>query len=85
MNTQAIMSDAYRTAWQWAAEHIGELHERYEEQWVAIADGKVIAAGPNPRRVEAEARRQTGRPREDLYIRFIESSTAIYGQSLSLF
>jgi len=84
MNPPAIMSDAYRAAWQWAAEHIGELHERYEEQWVAIADGRVIAAGPNPRRVEAEARRQTGRPREEIYIRFIERRTAIYGQSLPL-
>jgi hypothetical protein len=84
MNTQGIMSDAYRAAWQWAAEHVGELHERYEERWVAIADGQVIAAGPNPRRVEAEARRKTGHLREDIYIRFVESSTAIYGQSLPL-
>ncbi len=82
MNPQATMSDAYRAAWQWAAEHIGELHEQYEEQWVAIADGQVVAAGPNPWRVEVEARRKTGRPREDIYIQFIEDRSAIYGQNL---
>lgn len=81
--TSPQLSKEYCAARRWATEHIGELHQRYEGQWVAISDGRIVAAGLNPRRVEAEALRKTGRLRRDLYIRFVESSTAIYEQSFA--
>ena len=83
MSAQPVMTDAFRDAWDWSFEHTGELYDRYEDQWVAISGGGVVAAGRNPRRVEADALRNTGRPREDFLIQYVESRFAIYGQGFA--
>jgi hypothetical protein len=83
MSAEPVMTEPFKAAWQWQFEHAQELHDRHEEQWVAIAGGGVVASGRNPRRVEAEALRQTGLPRGDILVRFVESSNAIYSPGLS--
>jgi hypothetical protein len=82
MKVQEIMSEAFRADRQWAHEHIAELHDQYEEQWVAVVDQQVVAVGPNLSRVEAVAARKTGRNPQDIYVTFLESRFAVYGPSL---
>jgi hypothetical protein len=82
MSTQEIMSEAYRGDMRWAREHFAELHDRYENQWIAVVDQQVVAAGSNLGRVEDVAARKTGRKTEEIYVEFIESRSAIYEQGL---
>jgi hypothetical protein len=73
--------------WQgahWAHDHLEELYEKYEGDWVAIVDGQVIASGGDPVAIRQRAARRTGRTTEDVYVTFLESADAIYGTRCAL-
>jgi hypothetical protein len=65
----------------WSREHSQELHDQYERQWVAIYGQQVVAAGKDPRAVERNALEKTRRPREEVYIIYVEDSQAFYGKA----
>ena len=68
--------------WQgvaWARDHLEELYEKYEGDWVAIVDGRVVAFGGDPMAIRKKAARQTGRTMEDVYVKFLERVDALYG------
>lgn len=85
MNTETVMTEAYRADMRWVRQHSAELRERYENQWIAVVDQKVVAAGPDLGEIEDAAARETGRKAEDIYVEFLESRFAIYGQDFAPF
>lgn len=45
---------------KWLFEHENELAEKYPDQWVAVVNKEVVAAGKNLAEVERVAREKTG-------------------------
>jgi len=70
---------------RWATEHASELFDPYEDVWVAIANQQIVAVGSDPIRVRETAARKTGRTTAEVYVTFVESPFAIYGQDWTLF
>ena len=69
----------YREYWEdskWATEHFAEIVKEYPDQWVAIVNKKVIAAGETIAEVEKMAREKTGR--EEFPIYFAERGIRVY-------
>jgi hypothetical protein len=66
---------------RWAREHSTELHEQYKDVWIAVIDRQVVASASNMRRAKQIAARKTGRPLEEIPVKFIDSGVTIYGQS----
>jgi len=62
---------------QWATEHSTELHQQYEDVWIAIANHQVVASGLNPVRLREIAAHRTGLRTEEIVVEFIESAGAI--------
>jgi len=61
---------------RWGQAHESELMEKYKDEWVAIVNKKVVAAGKNLKKVKEEAMEAT---KKDLFpTRFIESGAHIY-------
>ena len=52
-----------------------KLLEKYRDEWVAIVNKEVVAAGKDLGKVEKEAKRKTGR---DPAVMFVESGSHIY-------
>ncbi len=73
--------DAYVADMRWAREHSAELHEQFRDVWVAVAGQKVVASSPELGQAKALAAERTGREPEEVYVEFIDSPFAIYGQS----
>jgi len=69
---------------RWAREHSTELHQQYEDVWIAIVDQQVVASAPNMMRAKKIAARETGRLLEEIPVKFIDSGITIYGQSKTL-
>ena len=55
-----------------------EFYRKYQNMWIAVVNKQVVAYGENLRRVEEEASRKTGKPREEIAVQFIESIGAIF-------
>ncbi len=60
----------------WANEHLGEISQSYPNQWVAIVDKTVVAAGKNLSEVKKTAKVKTGR--KEFPIVFAERSIHVY-------
>jgi len=63
---------------KWGREHYSELVREYSDKWVAIVDGKVVSAGESIKRVEAEAEKNTGRPKDKIPVMFVECGAHVY-------
>ncbi len=61
---------------KWISEHHHELAEKYPDQWVAVFNGEVIAAGKNLGEVEKVAHEKTGE--RDIATRLVESGIKFY-------
>lgn len=55
-----------------------EFYRKYQNMWIAVVNKQVVAYGENLRRVEEEASRKTGKPKEDIAVKFVESIGAIF-------
>jgi hypothetical protein len=62
---------------RWAREHSTELHEQYEDVWIAIVDQQVVASASNMMRAKKLAAQKTGRPPEEISVKFIDSGITI--------
>ena len=49
---------------QWGEDNYIELVKKYPDQWVAIANKKVVASGESLRDIEIEAERRTNKKKE---------------------
>lgn len=63
---------------RWGESHHSELLREYRDQWVAIENKQVVAAGTNLGQVEKEAQQKTGK--SDIPVVFIDCGEHIYGQ-----
>jgi hypothetical protein len=61
----------------WAYAHYNRLAAAYPNQWVAVVDGRVVAASLDLGEVESEAIRVAGR--RDVAILFVERGIHVYG------
>ena len=61
---------------EWIGEHMAELRRQYPDQWVAVYNGEVIAAGTNLGEVERVAHAKTGE--RDIAIELIESGVRFH-------
>ena len=61
----------------WTREHHTELLRDYRDQWVAVVDGKVVAAGKDLAKVEEEAKWKTNR--KYIPTMFVDGGEHIYG------
>ena len=61
---------------KWASEHFADIVKGYPNQWVAIVDKKVVAAGTTIAEVEKEGTERTGR--EEFPIYFAERGIRVY-------
>ncbi len=60
---------------EWGFRHHTKLLEKYRDEWVAMVNKEVVAAGKDLGKVEKEAKRKTGR---DPAVMFVESGSHIY-------
>ena len=63
----------------WAYEHYATLAAEHPNQWVAVLEGRVVAAGVNLGEVESVARGIAGR--KDVAVVFIERGIHVYDHS----
>ncbi len=63
----------------WAYHNYATLAAEYPNQWVAVVDGRVVAAGPNLGEVESKAGRIAGR--RDVAVLLVERGIHVYGYS----
>jgi hypothetical protein len=80
-STRDTTPRAYWENFHWTRQHSTELHEQYQDVWVVVADQQDVAAGPSLQQVEKVAARKAGRDLEEIFVEFIGSGVAIYGQS----
>lgn len=62
----------------WAYEHYATLATEHPNQWVAIVDGRVVAAGMDLGEVESVARAIAAR--KDVAVLFVERGIHVYGR-----
>lgn len=79
MSARTTIPPDYLADMEWADTHVAELHRQYENQWVAIVGGRVVAAGVDLGEVEERAARATGKPGDHIYVEFVEEGAAVYG------
>ncbi len=61
----------------WISDHIEELTEQYPDQWVAVVDRRVVAAGTDRSAVYQEASAKTGRRNFPMWL--METRPRLYG------
>jgi hypothetical protein len=61
---------------KWISEHVGELREKYPDQWVAVFHGEVIAGGKNAGEVLRLAQEKTGE--RDIAMDLVETERKSY-------
>lgn len=74
-----LPSPASKEYWEdsdWALEHSSEISQKYPNQWVAIADKKVVAAGKDGSEVEKMATEKIGK--REFVIIFAEKGIHVY-------
>jgi hypothetical protein len=62
---------------KWGEEHYSELVKKYRDQWVAIGDKKVVAAGKSLRNTEIEAERRTNKKKVLIPVIFVDGTPSI--------
>ena len=62
---------------KWGEEHYSELVKKYRDQWVAIVNKKVVAAGKSLRNTEIEAERKTNKNKDLIPVIFVEGTPSI--------
>ncbi len=62
--------------WRWIDEHMTDLVHRYPDQWVAVQNGVVLAAGAAMDEVARAA--ETKCQSYDIVLEFIHSGTRIF-------
>jgi len=75
----ALPPPASREYWEdsdWALEHSSEISQKYPNQWVAIVNKKVVAAGKNGSEVEKIATEKMGK--REFVIIFAEKGIHVY-------
>ena len=77
--TETIQPATYLEDIDWVDEQASQLHRRYEDVLIAVADRQVVASGPSLAKVKHDASRKTGRPPQQITVVFIEGAGAIYG------
>ncbi len=60
--------DEYWEDSKWANEHFSEIVKKYPNQWVAIVDKQVVAAGRTIAEVEKAGTEKTGRDEFPIYL-----------------
>ena len=66
---------------KWVSEHISEISEKYPNQWVVVADKKIIAAGEDGQAVRDKALKMV--EHEDFVIFFSEKGIHVYYENKS--
>ena len=84
MTEKDAISQSFWDDFHWATEHSTELHQQYEDVWIAIVDKQVVASGSDLGRVEQIAAKKTGREPKEIVVEFIESEVTVYGQGSAL-
>lgn len=77
--SEELSSPEHKEYWEdskWAREHFAEIVKEYPDQWVAIVNKKVIAAGETIAEIEKIAMEKTGR--EEFPIYFAERGVRVY-------
>ena len=54
------LSKEYLEDEKWTFEHLGELIEKYPNQWIAVVNKEVVCVGTNLAEVEEVARQKAG-------------------------
>lgn len=67
----------YYEGHKWISEHMRELKEKHPDQWVAVFNGEVLAAGKDAGEVMRVAKEKTGGER-DIAIRLVEATRRFY-------
>jgi len=55
-----------------------EFYQKYENMWIAIVNKQVVAHGENLGKVEEDASRKTGKPEEEIPVKFVPSVGSIF-------
>lgn len=63
---------------RWGEQHHGEFLESYRDQWIAVANKKVVASGNNLHKVKEEAKKKTGK--SEVPLLFVDCGEHIYVQ-----
>lgn len=61
---------------QWGFQHHTELLPKYKDQWIAIANKKVVSFGIDLGKVEGEAKKITGK--DEVPVMFVECGAHLY-------
>jgi len=61
---------------QWGFRHHSELLENFKDQWVAIANKKVVSHGTNLDEVEKKAKKLTNK--DEVPVMFVECGAHMY-------
>src|SRR5262249_20936728 len=75
-NTLPRPSKAYLDNCRWILDHHRQLREQHGIGWIAVHNGRVLAAGPGLGPVTDEAERLA--PSHDIAYQFIDDATVIY-------
>jgi len=54
------LSKEYLENEKWTFEHLGELIEKYPNQWIAVVNKEIVCVGENLAEVKKVARQKTG-------------------------
>jgi len=65
---------------QWIREHWTEL-QRYQNMWIAVSDGEVVAFGKDPDEVDRFAQEKTGKTEYQIPLVFVEDASCIYWET----
>lgn len=79
MTTNATLprpTEQYMRNCQWIADHINELVKAHGNGWIAVDQGRVLAAGPGL--TEVTRRADACAPPEDIVFQFIDDGTLIF-------
>lgn len=67
---------------RWIEDHADELYEKYEGEWVAVVNKKIVAHGKDGGKVQKEAIAKTRRDRSRIAMTYLEYANAFYRQTL---
>ncbi|MEA3360987.1 MAG: DUF5678 domain-containing protein [Thermodesulfobacteriota bacterium] len=82
MNIPSPGPEEYWEDSKWASEHFTEIVRKYPDQWVAIVDKHVVAAGSTIADVEKIATEKTGRDEFPIY--FAERGIRVYDYRIGI-
>jgi hypothetical protein len=68
----------------WVSDHHAELFDLYPNEWVAVYNKQVVAHGKSGAAVEQEAERQTGQPKTEFPVYYVDSGDTIYASRVGL-